>query len=230
MIFWFAAIVAGGFAGYKFALVPGLFDDGPGISPVAGTAQDALPAKAAQADVAGADGKITGANAPKGATPLGEAPSGRVMPASVKTNEKATAPDAAVGTGKIKISFGGTSDPSMDWDFAPEQASMIVPLGENRLAFYAARNRSDRVVTGEAAYSVTPLEAGQYVSKLACFCFDAQRLEPGQNVDMPISFFVDPAIAEDPALRGLTEIKLSFAFYAVKTAAQVEVRSSESGG
>ncbi|WP_168173704.1 cytochrome c oxidase assembly protein [Thalassospira sp. TSL5-1] len=213
----------GGFAGYKFALVPGLFDGGSGANPVLLDAQGAM---------AGADRNNIGANALLAAGPVVDgAAMGRVILARDKTNEKATArDDAAIGAGKIKVSFDGTSDPSMDWDFAPEQAAMMVPLGENRLAFYAAHNRSDRVVTGEAAYSVTPVAAGRYVSKLACFCFDAQRLEPGQNVDMPISFFVDPAITEDPALRGLTEIKLSFAFYAVTAQRDAEARSKTGGG
>lgn len=207
LVFCCAAILMGGFAGYKFARVPGLFKDSAGASPV-------IPDQGA---MAGQDGNTVGPNALLASAPVLEgAATGRGILAANITNENATAQDdAAIGTGKIKISFDGTSDPSMEWDFAPNQAAMIVPLGENRLAFYAARNRSDRVVTGEAAYRVTPVEAGRYVSKLACFCFDSQRLEPGENVDMPISFFVDPAITEDPALRGLTEIKLSFAFYAV---------------
>lgn len=227
-IFCCVAILIGGFAGYRFALVPGLFDGSSGANPALQNAQDVHDRKEV---TVGKDEYTSGANALLAARPaLGGAAMGRVITVRSKTNENATAQDtAAAGSGKIKISFDGTSDPSMDWDFAPEQAAMVVPLGENRLAFYAARNRSNRVVTGEAAYSVTPVEAGRYVSKLACFCFDEQRLEPGQNVDMPISFFVDPAITEDPALRGLTEIKLSFAFYAVAAQRGSEARSRTSG-
>jgi cytochrome c oxidase assembly protein subunit 11 len=194
-IFCAAAILVGGFIGFKVASAPGLFADGAG-------AMHESPASAAGLALA-APGGITRVSATTGT-------------------------DVQART--ITVSFDGTSDPSMDWEFAPEQASMTVPLGENRMAFYAARNKSDKVVTGEAAYSVSPVEAGRYVNKLACFCFDEQRLSPGQNVDMPISFFVDPAIADDPALQDLSEIKLSFAFYAVKTAAQAADRSGENGG
>jgi cytochrome c oxidase assembly protein subunit 11 len=203
-IFCIAAILTGGFVGFKMASVPGLFDGG---------------ASDEQGERAGDGGIVLAASA----RPVEGTVANHIIPVSAPQN-------GAVAQGMIKVSFDGTSDPEMNWEFAPEQASMTVPLGENRLAFYAARNMSDKAVTGEAAYSVTPVEAGRYVNKLACFCFDAQRLAPGQYVNMPISFFVDPAIADDPALRDLSDIKLSFAFYAVKTATQAEDRSGENGG
>ncbi|WP_158091180.1 cytochrome c oxidase assembly protein [Thalassospira mesophila] len=214
MIFCLAAILVGGFVGFKVASSLGLRStNGADV-----TIGEITPALATPATPAAASG--TGGNAQVV----------QVGGAAMETTGLAGSNNAPVRAKTIKISFGASSDPAMDWEFAPEQASMTVALGENKMAFYAAHNLSNKVVTGEAAYSVTPVEAGRYVNKLACFCFDAQRLAPGENVDMPISFFVDPAIADDPALRDLSEIKLSFAFYAVKTAAQATDRSGESGG
>ena len=91
-------------------------------------------------------------------------------------------------------------------------------IGEQSLAFYRAANRSDGPVVGQAVYNVTPFKAGIYFDKIACFCFDEQRLAAGQEVDMPVSFFVDPAILDDPDTRDLTTITLSYTFFRLEDA------------
>jgi cytochrome c oxidase assembly protein subunit 11 len=120
----------------------------------------------------------------------------------------------------IKVRFNADVDPDLPWSFRPVQREVEVRIGEQHLAFYRARNRSDRAVVGQAVYNVTPFKAGAYFGKIACFCFDEQRLAPGQEVDMPVSFFVDPAILDDPNTRDLTTITLSYTFFRLETAGQ----------
>ena len=114
---------------------------------------------------------------------------------------------------KITIRFNADIDKALQWKFAAAQDKIEVRVGENALAFYRARNFSDRAIVGTATFNVTPLKAGQYFNKIECFCFTEQRLEPGREVDMPVSFFVDPAIAEDPNLNDVKAITLSYTFY-----------------
>jgi cytochrome c oxidase assembly protein subunit 11 len=90
---------------------------------------------------------------------------------------------------------------------------MEVRLGERSLAFYAATNRSEHPIVGQATYNITPFKAAPYFSKIACFCFDEQTLQPGEAVDMPVSFYVDPAIASDPDTRDVHTITLSYTFF-----------------
>jgi cytochrome c oxidase assembly protein subunit 11 len=113
----------------------------------------------------------------------------------------------------IKVRFNADVDPALPWSFRPEQREVEVHIGEQHLAFFHAHNRSDRPIVGQAVYNVTPFKAGPYFDKIACFCFNEQRLEPGQEVDMPVSFFVDPAILDDPNTRDLTTITLSYTFF-----------------
>lgn len=114
---------------------------------------------------------------------------------------------------KMTIRFNADVDRKLPWKFAAVQDRVEVRVGENALAFYRARNTSDRAVVGTATFNVTPLKAGQYFNKIECFCFTEQRLEAGGEVDMPVSFFVDPAIADDPNLNDVTEITLSYTFF-----------------
>jgi len=128
------------------------------------------------------------------------------------TQTAEVAPDKILDR-KMTIRFNADVDRKLPWKFAAVQDRVEVRVGENALAFYRARNTSDRAVVGTATFNVTPLKAGQYFNKIECFCFTEQRLEAGSEVDMPVSFFVDPAIADDPNLNDVTEITLSYTFF-----------------
>ncbi|MBO9507594.1 MULTISPECIES: cytochrome c oxidase assembly protein [Thalassospira] len=143
------------------------------------------------------------------------------------TTQVATDAPRDVSEKTIKIRFNADVNSRLPWQFKPEQREITVKLGEDNLAYYMAENMSVKPITGQALYNVTPLKAGQYFSKIACFCFDEQTLEPGQRVDMPVSFYVDPAIAEDPNTRDVKTITLSYTFY--KTEASVEGPGGDKG-
>lgn len=113
----------------------------------------------------------------------------------------------------ITVQFNADVNNSLPWEFAPDQRSVDVRLGEAMTITYHARNLSDKAVVGTAAYNVTPDKAGQYFNKLQCFCFTEQRLEPGQRVEMPVNFYVDPALADDPEMADVKIITLSYTFF-----------------
>lgn len=123
-----------------------------------------------------------------------------------------TRPEAPLAQ-TIKVRFNADIDPKLPWSFQPEQREIEVRIGEQHLAFYRAINRSDRSIIGQAVYNVAPHKAGIYFDKIACFCFTEQELQPGEKVDMPVSFFVDPAILNDPNTRDVTTITLSYTFF-----------------
>lgn len=125
----------------------------------------------------------------------------------------AAGPSSAVGDRELTVRFDASINPALAWRFAPAQEPMRVRVGETAMAFYWARNTSDRATVGTATYNVTPLKAAKYVDKVDCFCFTEQRLEPGQEVDMGVSFFIDPAIMEDRNLDEVKTITLSYTFF-----------------
>ncbi len=129
------------------------------------------------------------------------------------TQQVAQAPGAVSGSRLITIRFNADTDPALPWDFHPQQQELHVTPGEEALAFYEAYNRSNHPVSGMAVYNVTPHKAGPYFHKIACFCFEQQTLQPKQRVDMPVSFFVDPAILTAPDLQDVTTITLSYQFF-----------------
>jgi cytochrome c oxidase assembly protein subunit 11 len=104
----------------------------------------------------------------------------------------------------------------LDWWFKPTQQSINLAVGENALAFYKAKNRGDQSIVGTATFNVTPEKAGLYFNKVECFCFTEQVLAPQEEVDMPVSFFIDPDIANDPNLDDVTTITLSYTFFRAK--------------
>ena len=113
----------------------------------------------------------------------------------------------------LTIRFDSNVNSALGWAFDPVLKSMDLKVGENALAFYQAENESDEAIVGTATFDVTPDKAGLYFNKVECFCFTEQVLKPGQRVDMPVSFFIDPTIVEDPNLDDVTTITLSYTFF-----------------
>ncbi|MFC7048988.1 cytochrome c oxidase assembly protein [Emcibacter nanhaiensis] len=114
---------------------------------------------------------------------------------------------------KMTILFNADTNPALPWGFKPVQRSVTVNIGEDALIFYHAVNNSDETVTGHAIFNVTPFKAGPYFNKIECFCFTEQTLKPGEEVDMPVTFFIDPELAEDEHLNEVKEITLSYTFF-----------------
>ncbi len=131
------------------------------------------------------------------------------------TQRAAAAPEAAdTAAGRIvTVRFLANTNPNLPWRFQPEVDSVRIAVGKRRLVAYTARNLDDSETTGIATFNVTPAKAGVYFTKIACFCFDEQTLKPGQTVNMPVSFFIDPAIAKDRNLRDVDTITLSYTFF-----------------
>lgn len=113
----------------------------------------------------------------------------------------------------ITIRFDGTVSADLDWEFKPVVREMEIRIGETGLAFYEATNPTDRVIAGTAAYNVAPYEAGGFFTKIDCFCFTEQVLQPGETVMMPVSFYVDPEIVTDRDAKYVHHITLSYTFY-----------------
>ena len=119
---------------------------------------------------------------------------------------------ASAGAKPISIRFDGNVDPGLPWTFAPVQTTDTVQIGTRDLAFYTARNNSDQPVTGSASFNVEPEQAAPYFNKIQCFCFTEQTLQPGEEMRMPVLFYVDPAALEDPNMDGVEQITLSYTF------------------
>ena len=115
----------------------------------------------------------------------------------------------------IKIRFDGSKDANLKWDFKPLQYEIELKIGETGLAFYEAYNPTDRPIAGQASYNVVPFSAGSYFSKIDCFCFVEQVLQPGERVEMPVSFYVDPDIVHDREAKFVNSITLSYTFYEI---------------
>lgn len=127
---------------------------------------------------------------------------------------------AEVTTGEIldktiKVRFDANTARDMAWEFRPMQLEMELRIGEEGLAFYEAYNPTDHPIAGQASYNVTPYEAGGFFDKIACFCFTEQVLMPGERIEMPVSFFVDPAIVDDRDAKYTHTITLSYTFYEI---------------
>lgn len=133
-------------------------------------------------------------------------------------------------SGTMTIRFDAAVMKDVPWRFAPAQKSMTVHLGENSLALFSATNRSPGSVTGTAVFNVTPAKAGPYVNKVQCFCFTEQSLAAGETAEMPVTFFIDPAIARDPETRDVHTITLSYTFYKARTQAPSSTRTGASAG
>lgn len=117
--------------------------------------------------------------------------------------------------GVIKVRFDANINSDLPWIFKPEKQKVLVSLGKPKLAFYFAKNVGENPVTGTASYNITPFKVAKYVSKIDCFCFVRQTLEPGKKVPMPVEFIVDPEILEDPDTAEVKTITLSYTFFPV---------------
>ena len=113
----------------------------------------------------------------------------------------------------MSIRFDSNVNSALPWSFKPEQAVDHVTVGARDMAIFIATNNSDQPVVGTATFNVTPLLAGQYFNKVQCFCFSEQVLKPGQTMRMPVLYYVDPAILDDPETKDIKEITLSYTFY-----------------
>jgi cytochrome c oxidase assembly protein subunit 11 len=115
----------------------------------------------------------------------------------------------------VTVRFDASKSKDMAWEFKPVEREMEVRIGETGLAFYEAYNPTDRPIAGQASYNVAPYSAGGYFQKIACFCFEEQVLQPGERVQMPVSFFVDPEMVEDLEAKYVHTITLSYTFYEI---------------
>ena len=115
----------------------------------------------------------------------------------------------------IKVRFDGSKDADLKWDFSPVQHEVEIKIGETGLAFYEAYNPTNRAIAGQASYNVVPFSAGSYFTKIDCFCFEEQILQPGERVQMPVSFYIDPDIVTDREAKFVKSITLSYTFYEI---------------
>lgn len=138
------------------------------------------------------------------------------------------APDSVLDR-TITVRFDANVTPGMPWTFEPAQRTLQLKIGETALAFYKAHNNSTETVRGTASFNVSPDNAGAFFAKIECFCFTEQTLAPGESVDMPVSFFVDPSMLEDRDARVIKEITLSYTFYPAEgsNGAKAEAKPAE---
>lgn len=143
------------------------------------------------------------------------------------TTQRASALEAgAVGVAAqtISVRFDGNIEAGLPWRFGPSQTTQDMKIGQRRIAFYTAENLSDEPITGVAGFNVEPERAGIYFKKIACFCFNQQTLQPGQKVEMPVQYYVDPAILDNPETRDIRQITLSYTFH--KSADRSQAKAS----
>lgn len=130
----------------------------------------------------------------------------------------------------VTIRFDANVAAGLPWSFAPDRREMPVAIGATSLAYYKVRNQADREVFANATYNVSPPQAGAYFVKLQCFCFEEQSLAGGQEMDMPVVFYIDPAILDDPDLKSLRAVTLSYTFFPAKAPEKPVARAKDEGG
>jgi cytochrome c oxidase assembly protein subunit 11 len=128
---------------------------------------------------------------------------------------EAQAASAGVANGEVLMRFDANVERGMPWEFQPERSSDTITLGGRHMAFFTAENTSDKPVTGRATFNVTPEQAGRFFNKIQCFCFNAQTLHAHQKVRMPVVYYVDPRIKDDPDANLIDEITLSYTFHKI---------------
>lgn len=129
------------------------------------------------------------------------------------TVQEGQAAPGAMTERTIVVRFNSTTHPNLPWRFEAGQQAVTLRLGEEGIGFYTARNLSDRPVEGVSTYNVTPEIMGRYFHKVACFCFEEQTLEPGQQVDMPLAFWVDPRMLDNPSTRDIRTVTINYTFF-----------------
>ena len=130
----------------------------------------------------------------------------------------------------ITVRFDANTDMDLDWHFAPKQRTVTLPIGAKAQVAYEARNTGSDTSWGTASFNVSPMAAGQYFNKIECFCFTEQKLAAGEAIDMPVIFFVDPAIVDDPLMKDVTTITLSYTFFEDEDAGEEAVSEARDGG
>lgn len=145
------------------------------------------------------------------------------------TTQRAERPSTEILDKSITVRFDANVGPGLSWDFQAVEPTVTLKIGENGLAFYKVRNRSDKPIVGTATFNVTPDQAGAFFNKVECFCFTEQRLEPGETAELPVSFFIDPAIVKDPDGASIKNITLSYTFFPVDKPKE-RVTSGAGGG
>lgn len=144
------------------------------------------------------------------------------------TQRAEKAPDASqVLERRVIVRFDSNVSGGLSWKFKPVQETIDIKYGENHLAFYTATNTSDKPLTGTASFNVAPEAAGAYFNKIECFCFTEQTLGPGETVEMPVSFFVDPDMVKDISASSISQITLSYTFFPVKTEKRAEAAGTK---
>jgi cytochrome c oxidase assembly protein subunit 11 len=143
------------------------------------------------------------------------------------TGFNGSAPSDAPLARKIAVRFDANVGPGLPWKFEPEQNEIEVRIGEVVTVFYTVTNQAARATTGVAAYNVAPLTVGAYFQKINCFCFTEQTMGPGEKREMPVVFYVDPALAKDSENDTLKTITLSYTFYPVRDPAPKPLAAGE---
>jgi cytochrome c oxidase assembly protein subunit 11 len=129
------------------------------------------------------------------------------------TPQRAEVAPTSISDRVVRVTFTADVAAGLGWHFQPMQNNMELKVGEKKLAFYVAENLEKKPVTGRATFNVSPEMFGAYFTKVECFCFTEQTLQPGQRVEMPVSFFIDPAMLNDPQLKRMNDITLSYTFF-----------------
>jgi len=146
------------------------------------------------------------------------------------TTQRAAAAPAVAGDRVVTVRFDSNIGNGLGWSFRPLKREVKVRLGEVGEVSFLAENRTTRTETGSAVFNVTPLEVGAYFNKIACFCFTEQTLKPGESAEMGVTFFVDPAYADDADLDTTATITLSYTFFPAKDAASASAVSAAGDG
>lgn len=142
------------------------------------------------------------------------------------TPQVGTVAPGATGERMITVRFDANTAPELPWSFRPGERAVALKVGENGLTAYKAKNLTAAAITGHSTFNVVPEKAGQYFVKVACFCFEDQTLKGGESVDMPVSFYIDPAILKDRSMDDVTTITLSYTFFRTKDAERPAVAAA----